>query len=241
MPGQLTRRRLMLASAGSALAAAAPSAVAPVSAQILAQTLAQGQDPTKPQAPRFGYEDIVRRARDVASVPFDATPPQLAPAIANLDYDAWRDIRFRPDKAFFQAPEVLFQLQLFHLGFNFKRPVVVNIIRDGTPAPIPYSASLFDFGRTKMDQALAGEYRLCRVPAALPAERAEGDGRARRFPRRELFPLPRARPALRPFGARPRHQCRCRAQRGISVLPRVLGGAAGARCRQGDHLCAARR
>jgi glucans biosynthesis protein len=145
MSDQLTRR-LLLAGCGSTLAAAASFAGGRVAAQ--------GQDPTKPQAPRFGYEDIVRRAKDTASVPFDATLPQLAPAIASLDFDAWRDIRFRPDKAFFQAPDTLFQLQLFHLGFNFKRPIVVNIIRDGTPAPIPYSASLFDFGRTKMDKPL---------------------------------------------------------------------------------------
>ncbi len=145
MSGLLTRRHMVMAGFGSTLAAAAQWAGVPATAQ---------QDTTKPQAPHFGYDDIVRRAKDIASMAFDATPPQLAPAIANLDYDAWRDIRFRPDKAFFQAPDVLFQLQLFHLGFNFKRPVVVNIIRDGTPAPIPYSASLFDFGRTKMDKAL---------------------------------------------------------------------------------------
>jgi glucans biosynthesis protein len=147
MSGQLTRRGVVLAGLGTTVAVAAtPLGSTPAASQA--------QDPTKPKGPHFGYDDIVGRAKDIASMPFDATAPQLPAPIANLDYDAWRDIRFRPDKAFFQSRDVLFQVQLFHLGFNFKRPVIVNIIRDGTPAPIPYSASLFDFGRTKMDKAL---------------------------------------------------------------------------------------
>jgi glucans biosynthesis protein len=142
-----TRRRILLAGFGSTLATATTYLVGvPVAAQT--------QDPGKPQPPHFGYDDIVRRAKDIASVPFDAAPAQLPAPIANLDYDAWRDIRFRPDKAFFQSPNILFQLQLFPLGFNFKRPIVVNIIRDGMPAPIPYSPSLFEFGRTKIDKPL---------------------------------------------------------------------------------------
>ncbi|MFI5015136.1 MAG: glucan biosynthesis protein [Hyphomicrobiales bacterium] len=147
MSGQVTRRRVLLAGLGSTIVA--------TTMQLADQgAAAQAADPTKPPNARFGYDDVVRRAKDIATVPFDPTPAQLPAPIANLDYDAWRDIRFRPDKAFFQSPGGLFQLQLFHLGFNFKRPVIVNIVRDGMPAPIPYSQSLFDFGRTKIDKAL---------------------------------------------------------------------------------------
>jgi periplasmic glucans biosynthesis protein len=146
MSVKVTRRRVI----GAGLA----STLMPLAPRLAGLAFAQTADATKPPNPRFGYEDVVQRARDLASVPFDATPPQLPAPIANLDFDSWRDIRFRPDKAFFQAPGSLFQLQLFHLGFNFKRPVVVNIVRDGMPAPIPYSPSLFDFGRTKIDKPL---------------------------------------------------------------------------------------
>ena len=146
MSVKVTRRRVI----GAGLA----STLTPLAPRLAGSAFAQTADATKPPNPRFGYEDVVQRARDLASVPFDATPPQLPAPIANLDFDSWRDIRFRPDKAFFQAPGSLFQLQLFHLGFNFKRPVVVSIVRDGMPAPIPYSPSLFDFGRTKIDKPL---------------------------------------------------------------------------------------
>jgi glucans biosynthesis protein len=156
MSRHVTRRRVVGAGLASTLApfAVTPLALAPLALRLAGPALAQSADATKPPNPRFSYEDVVQRARDLASVPFDATPAQLPAPIANLDFDSWRDIRFRPDKAFFQAPGSLFQLQLFHLGFNFKRPVVVNIVRDGMPAPIPYSPSLFDFGRTKIDKPL---------------------------------------------------------------------------------------
>lgn len=122
--------------------------------------LAQGQpapvapDSNVPAAPRFGYEDVVRRARDLAGGPYDPTPPALPDALTKLDFDAYRDIRFRPDKALLGANGSPFRMQMFHPGFLFTRPVTVNVIRDGVPAPVPYSASLFDYGRNKFDRQL---------------------------------------------------------------------------------------
>ena len=119
---------------------------------IIGSTLAQ---PGKPQAPpKFDFEDVVRRARDLASADFDTASPALPEVLNKLDFDAWRDIRFRPEKAFLGANGSQFRLQLFHLGHLYRRPVTINTIRDGIAAPIPYSASLFDYGRTKIDKPL---------------------------------------------------------------------------------------
>ncbi len=114
---------------------------------------AQSQQSAEP-APKFGFEDVVRRARDLSTAPFDLTLPQLPDALSNLDFDAWRDIRFQPDKAFIAGKGSLFHLQLFHLGHLFKRPVVINTIRDGIPTPIPYASNLFDYGRMKITKPL---------------------------------------------------------------------------------------
>ncbi len=104
--------------------------------------------------PKFDFEDVVRRARDLATAPFDAVVAPLPDSLSTLDFDAWRDIRFRPDKAFLGSSGSQFRLQLFHLGHLFKRPVTINIIRDGIPTPIPYTTGLFDYGRTKPDKPL---------------------------------------------------------------------------------------
>jgi len=104
--------------------------------------------------PRFNYDDVVKRARDLAAAPFDASIPPLPDGLADIDFDAWRDIRFRSDKPLLGTGAGPFRLELFHLGHLFKRPVTVNVLRDGIPAPIPYATNLFDYGRTKVDAKL---------------------------------------------------------------------------------------
>src|SRR5271166_3608061 len=100
----------------------------------------------------FSYQDVVKRARDLAAAPFDASIPPLPDGLANLDYDAWRDIHFKSDKPLLGSQvNANFRLELFPLGHLYKRPVVVNVLREGLPAPIPYAANLFDYGRTKVD------------------------------------------------------------------------------------------
>ncbi|WOJ90083.1 glucan biosynthesis protein G [Methylocapsa polymorpha] len=103
---------------------------------------------------KFDFDNVVRRARDLATARFEASSPPLPEALNKLDFDAWRDLRFRPDKAFLASNGSPFRLQLFHLGHLYRRPVTINTIRDGIPTPIPYSANLFDYGRTKLDKPL---------------------------------------------------------------------------------------
>ena len=137
----INRRKLL---AGIAAATSLPRVSA------LAQ---QSPEPAK-ATPSFGYEDVVKRARDLAGAPFDAQIPPLPDSIAHLDFDAWRDIRFKADKLLLGQPGTPFRLELFHLGHLYKRPVTVNVLRDGLPAPVPYTASLFDYGHNKFDGAL---------------------------------------------------------------------------------------
>ena len=183
----------------------------------------------------------MRRARELAAAGFEANLAPLPEPLNRLDFDAYRDIRFRPDRALLGSAGGPFRMQLFHLGFLYQRPVTVNVIRDGVPTPgrLPGAAVRH---RSQQDRpAAAGEPRLCRLPPALSAQRPQGLRRADRFPWRELFPLPRPRPALRPLGARPRRQCARRRARGVPVLSRVLGRRAGRRRRAGARLRAPRR
>jgi glucans biosynthesis protein len=140
---QFDRRFLLNALAVSGAAALAPRALAQNSGQP-----GTGQPP----APHFGFEDVVKRARELAAAPYDAMPPKLPEALNKLDFDAYRDLRFKAEKSPITTGP--YRLQLFHLGYGFKRPVVVNTIRDGIATPIPYSAGLFDYGRNKFDKNL---------------------------------------------------------------------------------------
>ncbi|HUO53262.1 MAG TPA: glucan biosynthesis protein G [Rhodoblastus sp.] len=139
-------RRLLL----NAFAFSGAAALSPFGRAAVAQP--SGGSGGQPPAARFGYDDVVKRARDLAAAPYDPTPPKLPDALTRLDFDAYRDIRFKAEKSPITSGP--YRLQLFHPGFIYKRPVVVNTIRDGIATPIPYSSNLFDYGRTKFEKNL---------------------------------------------------------------------------------------
>ncbi|WP_457797706.1 glucan biosynthesis protein [Methylocystis sp. S23] len=130
---KLTRRQMMGALAATGVHIAYP---------------ARGQS----LAPKFGFDDVVERARALLAAPFEDAIPRLPDPFDAVDFDIWRNIKFKPDHAIFNNVNGSFQLQAFHLGFLYRRPVTVNTIRDGIAAPIPYSAAMFDYGKLKVDK-----------------------------------------------------------------------------------------
>lgn len=122
----------------------------------LAQAPQNGQpaQATPPQPSRFVYEDVVRRARDLSGLAYDPPRPNLPAALADMTFDQYREMRFRPERSFLNQGGGPFRMQMFHLGFIYREPVVVNVIRDGIPAPVPYAAALFDYGRNRFERPL---------------------------------------------------------------------------------------
>ncbi len=141
----LDRRRLM---AGLGALAAGVGAAGPAHAQGGQEADAQ------PDRRRFGFNDVVARAQRLAANPFDANVPQLPQVFEGMDWDKWRQIRFRPEKALLRGGSSRFSLQAFHLGYLFTRPVTVNVGREGIFAPVPYSTDLFDYGALKLPRRL---------------------------------------------------------------------------------------
>ncbi|PTM55214.1 glucan biosynthesis protein [Phreatobacter oligotrophus] len=117
-----------------------------------------GQPPAAPASPqpqsRFVYDDVVRRARDLAALPYEAPRNDLPASLTGMNFDQYRDLRFRPDRSLLQQGGGPFRMQMFHLGFIYRTPVVVNVIREGIATPIPYAAALFDYGRNRFERPL---------------------------------------------------------------------------------------
>jgi glucans biosynthesis protein len=88
------------------------------------------------------------------AAPYEAPLGQLPAPLNTLSFDEYRDIRFKQERAFLNVPGSQYRMQLFHPGFLYQRPVIVNVIRDGVPNPIPYQKELFDYGRNKIDRPL---------------------------------------------------------------------------------------
>lgn len=138
LPPVSRRRALALASG---VAAAALLCGDPLRAQ---------QQPARP----FSYDDVLQRARDLATRPYDVGAKELPQELHRLSFDQYRNINFRPEKSLLDAGGSPFRMQLFHPGFLFVRPVVVNIVRDGIAAPVPYAAAMFDYGGLKLARPL---------------------------------------------------------------------------------------
>ena len=142
----IDRRRVLAGLSAALILSAAPSA-------LLAQQPVPPAEPSAEQQPRFGFDHVVNRAREIAAVAYEPGP-NLPEPLSRLDFDAWRDIRFRPERALLAQNGSPFRMQMFHPGFLFTRPVVVIVVRAGVATPVPYSANLFDYGRVKFEKPL---------------------------------------------------------------------------------------
>ncbi|MET0314314.1 MAG: glucan biosynthesis protein G [Hansschlegelia sp.] len=112
----------------------------------LAPNFAFGQQPPAV----FDHGVVIERARQLSLRPYEEPRSDVPDVLNKLDFDAYRAIRFKREKAFLGAAKSDFRLELFHLGGLYKLPVIVNLVRQGVSAPIPYDVSLFAFGETKL-------------------------------------------------------------------------------------------
>lgn len=105
--------------------------------------------PSPPPQP-FAFEDVVERARRLAEQPFQAPQVALPPELANVDYDAFRQIRFQGPRALWRG-EAMFEIQFFHLGFLYVQPVRINVVDGGVPSEVMFDPGMFDYGDTGLE------------------------------------------------------------------------------------------
>ena len=145
-------RRYFIASAGAA--AAVP--VLPHLAAQAQQTPAAAPPATKPGTPPFSFDTIQTIAAQLATTNYQDQPDQLPAELKNLDYDHYRAISYRQDKAMWHDSG-LFQVQFFHRGFIYGTKVTVNTVENGIAAPVAYDPSGFDYGNNKFPQPLPAD------------------------------------------------------------------------------------
>src|SRR4029078_2171220 len=75
----------------------------------------------------IGFDDVAERARELAAAAYKAPVSQLPTELRELDYEAYRDIRFRPDHALWRAEKLPFELMFFPTGRGFQDAVRINI------------------------------------------------------------------------------------------------------------------
>jgi glucans biosynthesis protein len=104
-------------------------------------------------AQRFDLAWLKGHARALAAAPYRAPANKLPAPLAALDWDRYQAIRFKPEHALWAGSRLHFQIELFHLGLFFKRPVQMHEVVSGQAQQLAYDPSMFDYGKSGLKGA----------------------------------------------------------------------------------------
>jgi glucans biosynthesis protein len=101
-------------------------------------------------ATAFTFEDVALRAKQLADASFKKPTSSLPKELQNLDYDQYRDIRFKPAEAYWRDAKLPFELEFFHQGWHFDQAVKINEVAGQAVREIKFDPTLFDYGANKI-------------------------------------------------------------------------------------------
>ena len=92
---------------------------------------------------------VAQRALERAKTPFHSPRADLPKVLRqdNLDYDKYREIRFRRDHALWAADKLPFRIEFFHPGYLYQEPVHVHEFTLTHTQPIRFVQDFFDYGK----------------------------------------------------------------------------------------------
>jgi periplasmic glucans biosynthesis protein len=100
----------------------------------------------------FGFDDVAQRAQDLAASAFKRGAG-LPKELQELDYDRYRDIRYRPERALWRGTASPFEIAFFHPGFYYDQPVKISEVSAQGVREIAFDPGDFDYGANKIDLA----------------------------------------------------------------------------------------
>ena len=102
----------------------------------------------------FDWDQLKAQAHELATQPFEPPGDQRPPQLAQLSWDQYDALRFRPDHALWADTDLPFRVRFFHLGSYYHAAVRVFVVDQGEARAIEYDPSLFDYGQTRFDPPL---------------------------------------------------------------------------------------
>lgn len=99
----------------------------------------------------FDLDDVAARAKALAEQPFQKPEGRQPKALQQIGYDRYRDIRYKADRAVWRKEKLPFELQFFHQGLYYDRPVRISEIDGRAVRELKFSPDDFDYGDNKVD------------------------------------------------------------------------------------------
>ena len=115
---------------------------------ILIGSLLTAREVLGAESAEVNLDYVAQRALERAKSPFHSPRADLPKVLRqdNLDYDKYREIRFRRDRALWSADQLPFRVEFFHPGYLYQEPVHVNEFTLTHTQPIRFVQDFFDYG-----------------------------------------------------------------------------------------------
>ncbi len=135
------------------------AALAPLATQLLnVPANAQTAEKLKlgPAQP-FSFEGLIDHARALASQPYVPPPRPDPEVVAQIDYDAYGKIRFKPEYALYADGPSVYPITFMLVGMYFPKTVRMYEVGDGQAREILYSPDYFSMPADHVARKLAPE------------------------------------------------------------------------------------
>lgn len=144
--------------AGALLVAPAAAAEEPRNARLASrldsQEMAAELRPGEPSPPSaqpapdetFSFETVRARATELARSPYAPRPTEDLPEwLAQLDYDGYRELRFRPEASLWGGEDLPFRAQFMHRGYLFRSRVRIHVVEAGVARELRFEPAQFTY------------------------------------------------------------------------------------------------
>ncbi len=103
----------------------------------------------------FSRETVLAEAEALAAAPYKP-PPATPKELAQLDYDTYRQIRYRKKEAIWGVSPTRFSIELFAPGFLFRDLIDISIVENGMSRPLSIGDDSFDVPDSALAPKLTG-------------------------------------------------------------------------------------
>ena len=105
----------------------------------------------------FSFDDVAAQAELQTQRAYRSASRPPPAELQALNYDQYRDIRFRPDHALWRPQNLPFELMFFHLGKFQTESVRISEITPQGVRHIPYDSADFNYGKNKLSPQAWGD------------------------------------------------------------------------------------
>ena len=111
------------------------------------------------------FENVIAQAEASAREPYKETPEVDSKVLKGLNYDQYRDIRWKDDDTLWRQLGLPFQVKFFPAGHLHSKPVTIFQVNREAPGQLRFAPEFFDYGKNAIPlaEAAKGDYAGFRI------------------------------------------------------------------------------